>query len=121
MRITHARKFAASFFKRRWELEDYPLDVWQQWPGYAASETAATVFVARICGWSAIVGAGPTAQDALADLRRQLEGYRTVAGGLPRPGTGTDSGSREASELALTAPAYDDHLISGVTDLEGRE
>jgi hypothetical protein len=120
MRITHARKYAASFFKRRWELEDYPLDVWQQWSGYEAGEGASTVFVARIAGWSAIVGAGESEAAAIADLRRQLDGYRMVAGALPRPGIRVEAGVGDA-ELARTAPSYDDHLISGVTDLERRD
>ena len=120
MRITHARKFAASFFKRRWELEDYPLEVWQQWSGYDAGESASTVFVARIAGWSALIGTGESEGTAIADLRRQLDGFRNVAGALPRPGT---QASREQgdTELARTAPAHDDHLISGVTDLDRRE
>ena len=120
MRITHARKYAASFFKRRWELEDYPLEVWQQWSGYEAGEAASAVFVARIAGWSAIVGAGESEAAAVADLRRQLDGYRTVAGALPRPGRRIAQPSGDA-ELARTAPAYDDHLISGLTDLERRD
>jgi hypothetical protein len=119
MRIIHARKYASSFLKRRWELEDYPVDVWQQWPGFAAAETVPGLFVARISGWAAIVGAGTTEEAALADLRRQFEAYRVLRGGLPRPGT--DLTTTEESELARTAPAYNDHLISGVIDLEKRD
>ena len=120
MRITHARKYAASFFKRQWQLEDYPLEVWQQWPGYDAGETAKTVFVARISGWPAITGAGDSEAAAIADLRRQLDGHRALGGTLPRPGTHIERETGDA-ELARTAPAYDDHLISGVTDLEKRD
>ena len=120
MRISHARKYAASFFKRQWQLEDYPLEVWQQWPGYDAGETSKAVFVARITGWSAIIGAGDTEAAAIADLRRQLDGLRAVAGSLPRPGTHIEPQGGDA-ERARTAPVHDDHLISGVTDLEKRE
>ena len=120
MRITHARKFAASFFKRRWELEDYPLETWPQWPGYEAGESAAPTFVARIAGWTVLIGAGQSEAAAVADLKRQLEGYRVVAGALPRPGTHVETHHGD-SALARTAPAHDDHLISGVTDLEGHE
>jgi|SRR5687768_11801653 len=119
MRINSARKYALSFFKRQWTLDDYPIDLWRQWPGYQADESAPVVFVARIAGWQALVGSGTTEQEAISDLRRQFEDYRRMAERLPRPGTFV--AQETASDLTRTNPKHDDHLISGVTDLDKRE
>ncbi|MDQ3070873.1 MAG: hypothetical protein M3R55_14240 [Acidobacteriota bacterium] len=119
MRMLIARKYAASFLKKTWDLEDYPVEVWQKWRGFEAPEEGPAVFVARIVGWPSLLGTGESAEAAHRDLARQFAGYKSTRAELPRPGTIV---AREPGEPPSdgAAEAYDDHLISGAVDLDDR-
>ncbi len=84
------RKYLASFFKRDWELTDYPIVLRHQNPDTPAPPIKNLKLVpwcATIVNWINIIGFGDTKEEALADLKRCFDEYKLAHGSVPRPGT----------------------------------
>lgn len=77
------RKWIASFLKRTWTLEDYPIDTRLQRTD--PSHTSLPKYAARIVNWWAMVGLGETEEQARASLRQAVTDYARRHP-LPRPG-----------------------------------
>jgi hypothetical protein len=80
-------KFALSFFRRAWRLEDYPirLRALQVDPDTDYGHLKPCHWSAQIITWWTMSGCGDTRDAAIADLRVNLERWRS-AKPLPRPG-----------------------------------
>ena len=78
-----AYKYLLSFRKREWSLGDYPVRLRRQTT--STDMPAAPPWCARIVNWW-LVGLGDSPEEALEDLRRNLEVRRAQAP-LPRPGS----------------------------------
>ena len=76
-------KYLASFFKREWVLDDYPVRTTRQ--SNPNSDPSVPSWVASVEGWT-IIGTGDSEVDAQADLLSHFESYRSQ-NVLPRPGT----------------------------------
>lgn len=93
--LSRLSKYLASFFKRSWNLEDYPLVLRQQ---ESLNEgQPVPPWVATIDGWH-LTGLGETSDTAIQDLRSRFEAYR-AENTLPRPGTKVPLQFAGASEL----------------------
>ena len=75
-------KWARSFSKKDWDLEDYPIRVTRQHEG----EADIPEWSAQIINWWALTGLGNTKAEALAELRVSLSKARESREKLPRPG-----------------------------------
>lgn len=82
-------KFLLSFFKRNWDLGDYPIEVRHQ---QLTGETLPIRFdlanyVASIQGWLRMTGTGDSREEAYKNLRTKFDEYKAEGNKLPRPGT----------------------------------
>jgi hypothetical protein len=68
-----AFKYLASFRKRSWHLEDYPVRLRRQ--NTSPETPAVQPWVAQVMNWW-LVGTGPTPESALSELREQLDAAR---------------------------------------------
>jgi len=77
-----AWKWSASFLRRNWRLEHYPVRV-------RRNETAESsqAWFAQILHWPGPVGIGPTPAAARLDLAAVLETIRRERAAMPRPGS----------------------------------
>ena len=91
-KLRAAAAFLKSFFKRDWELDDYPVRVRHQvadehhldlGPDYKL-----VPWDAQIINWWQMNGGGETRQEAYADLKRNFLEFKAAGKSLPRPGTG---------------------------------
>ena len=83
-------KFALSFFKSDWKLEDYPVK-FKHSPSDGSGATgrwAPAPWYATIINWRRMFGAGDTQEEAYDALRRRFQEYKREGKRLPRPGTG---------------------------------
>jgi hypothetical protein len=83
-------KYLASFARRDWQLEDYPVRISYQGSGGASlpnDRSQQPMWCAEILNWWTMLGTGDSRQAALADLRHNFEEYKRLYVELPRPGT----------------------------------
>jgi len=83
-----AWKFCLSFFKRQWELRDYPLSIREQEidPTYTGTRLKQHRYLAFIVHWG-MCGAGDTPAEALRELEAVFETAKRNRPRMPRPGT----------------------------------
>jgi hypothetical protein len=82
-------KYASSFLKRTWSLEDYPVrlrKIGPRVPGSAGLRGQVT-WNAQIINWWHMRGVGSTPEVAMESLARRLAGF-AASHPLPRPGRG---------------------------------
>jgi len=115
-RLLSLQKYVASFFKREWQLEDYPVRTRRQdVEAYTGPERWKPVpWVADICRWH-ISGSGPTEESAIENLRNNLSQAVEVRlrEGLPipRPGTTVPIGFASQDRIDKIAPSlYEDFI-----------
>jgi len=77
-------KWLLSFFKEKWELEDYPVEIRMQRTD--PKDVALPKYVARIINWWVLTGLGETESEARENLREALA-EQAKKRTLPRPGT----------------------------------
>ena len=78
-----------SFSKTEWTLEDYPIRFREQnIPQKPGGRLIPIPWIAQIINWWQIGGHGDTKEEALENLKRSFENYRSTHEKLPRPGTG---------------------------------
>jgi hypothetical protein len=93
LRLQSYFKYSTSFFKREWDLDDYPIEVLHQAPqpsavagklpgGYHMPE-----WIVRIPQWVTMFGMGSTEVEAYSELRERFRLYKSKGNKLPRPGT----------------------------------
>ena len=91
--MQRAIKFILSFFKRDWDLSDYPIEVREQYPGTAPAAVPVSMrgklilWIVRIPNWLRMSGYGDTREEACADLEAKFHEYKSEGHKLPRPGT----------------------------------
>ena len=95
--LLNAFKYLASFRKREWQLEDYPVRIFYQ--DASAGPGAYVGWVASIQKWW-LAGTGPTKEAALRQLRENLAAAKRE-GDHPRPGTRPPIRFAPADKLAL--------------------
>ena len=100
-------KFCFSFFKRGWNLEDYPVRFRHQEPSSPvplALKGDLVPWLAQIPYWVRMTGSGNTREEAYANLQKRFDEYRAEGNKLPRPGT------KVPLQFAprLEVPLYDD-------------
>ena len=81
--LLSASKYALSFRKREWELDDYPVRL--VYHDSSAGPGTFNGWMASILKWW-LIGTGPTKEAALQQLSDNLAAAK-VAGNHPRPGT----------------------------------
>lgn len=81
-------KRLTSYFKRSWDLADYPILVRRQQSTEPSDNSESRLFswTAIVINWPGMVGGGGTRDEALEDLRKNFEIRRTNNPELPRPG-----------------------------------
>jgi hypothetical protein len=105
-------KYALSFFKRHWTLDDYPVRVRFQerdLPSFASSRLEPIPWVAQIEGWL-LSGHGGSRGEALADLTRRFEEYRAQHSELPRPGAKVPITFAVTHRISTLQPLADEFL-----------
>ncbi|HVW22167.1 MAG TPA: hypothetical protein VHC86_13210 [Opitutaceae bacterium] len=112
-RLFVAAKWLRSFFRRHWDLRDYPLLVRPNGP--AAPESAK--WICQILRWSGPCGLGPTIESARAALSEDFERIRmhrrATHRPLPRPGTKVPLQLAVATRMAVH-PELRAHFIREV-------
>src|SRR5258708_5985608 len=80
----------ASFFKRRWEFEDYPIDYVDQGEVDPNLPTRLQHHRWRVdlINWYAVSGLGNSKEAALADARQKFAVWNSSGEKMWRPGTG---------------------------------
>ncbi len=76
-------KYASSFFKSSWELEDYPVRLKQQ----GKDDPSIPMWSAQVINWWVLSGLGSTKSEAYENLRESLNAAKESRERLPRPGT----------------------------------
>lgn len=81
-------KYLASFFKREWTIDDYPVRTWQY---LADTPTMGPIkpgaWQAQIHRWWLMAASGSTRDEAIAALNEAFNEYKREYGTVPRPGT----------------------------------
>lgn len=77
-------KWLLSFTKRKWELDDYPVEIRMQRTD--PTHVAVPKYAARIVNWWALAGLGETECEARENLRKALS-QQAQKRQLPRPGS----------------------------------
>ena len=84
-RIHAFTKWFLSFFKKEWDLTDYPLRFRFQKDSKNDNETPP--YIVQIINWWMMVGCGNSKEEAFEDLRKSWLDYKKTNDKLPRPGT----------------------------------
>ena len=81
--------FLASVFKREWTLKDYPLRTWQRPVTEREDESRLKPFqrTASVINWPGMSGSANSRLEALEELQKNFERYKSTKPALPRPGT----------------------------------
>jgi len=90
-------KYVMSFFKRDWQLSDYPIRYRYEGNRAPLGRLHPLKWSARIINWPMILGHGETKQEAHAKLAEAFRLRKESGSKFPRPGTGL------AIEFASTA------------------
>ena len=101
-------KYFLSFFKKDWNIEDYPIVIKNNSnSNFISSDRLKVVrWVVIVLGWLHMQGNGDTKEEALLDLHNKFINAKK-GGNLPRPGTTTPlilastEGIKKYSDLAL--------------------
>ena len=81
-------KYALSFFKSDWKLEDYPIRIRYNGEKSPLRGSQPPIpWAAQIVNWWTMVGFGQTKEEAFEDLRRRFNEHKSQHGKLLRPGT----------------------------------
>jgi hypothetical protein len=86
--------FLTSFFKRSWDLSDYPIRVREREPQERHGRHADITWSAQVVNWWAMSGHGYSREEALAGLAKNFNAFKSLPKEPPRPG------SRVAFEFA---------------------
>ena len=87
-------KFALSFRKSQWRIEDYPLRYC-----YQDNQTIdIPSYYVEVIGWKEMIGFGDSRQEAYAYLSRKIEKRNLTIGFLPRPGTTVPVDSKKTDD-----------------------
>ena len=87
--LTALIKYALSFSKRTWSVDDYPLR-FRHWPEARvpmSMEGGQIPWHVQVVNWWMMSGSGNTKEEAYEDLRQALARFWSSRGYLPRPGT----------------------------------
>ena len=76
-------KYASSFYKGTWDLEDYPVRLKQQ----GRDDPKIPMWSAQVINWWVLSGLGSTKKEAYESLRESLNAAKESRDCLPRPGT----------------------------------
>ena len=111
--------WAASFFKRQWKFEDYPLDYIDQGKCQPtlSERRQHKRWRADLINWYAHSGLGDTPEEALADARRKFATYKASGEKMWRPGT-VPSLVFAASESVDLYPQLRDDFIHQILELD---
>ena len=112
-------KYLASFFKREWTIEDYPISVRFQQPEQPPinSRFKPIPWYARIDNWIGLSGGGESKSEALAALQNSFLTFKSSGKELPRPGAYRPI-DFASSELVSKYPELRDDFIHRVLGLE---
>lgn len=88
-------KWLLSFFKKEWELQDYPVRFKEQ----GKDDPNIPRWSVQIINWWALTGLGDTKQEAFEKLRESLNAAKESRGNLPRPGTSVPIEFESSDEL----------------------
>lgn len=95
--LTVFAKYMASFFKRDWTIDDYPVQITHLDTNMPFGSSEFAAWQAKIARWDLMGGSGDTRDEAIANLTQNFNEYKRYhEGTLPRPGT------RVAVEFAST-------------------
>jgi hypothetical protein len=83
-------KRALSYFKKTWNIDDYPVRLEKQDVERLklSGRGKPIVWTAQVINWWQMAGHGDTKDEALTNLRIGFEHFRNTHQALPRPGTG---------------------------------
>jgi hypothetical protein len=90
--VWHARAawaLVASVFKHEWTLDDYPTRVWFRpitEPSHK-SRLKPLPWTADVINWPGMSSSANSRQEAVAELRKKFDRFKTTKPSLPRPGT----------------------------------
>jgi hypothetical protein len=111
--------WAASFLKRRWNFDDYPLDYVDQ--GECDPKLPERLrhkrWRADLINWPAVSGLGESKEEALADAKEKFAARQASGEKMWRPGTGPGIVFADNQSVAEHA-ALRDHFIHNVLGLE---
>ena len=110
-------KYLASFFKRDWELADYPIRMKRQDANTPSIGHFTLVpWYAAIVNWWQMAGYGNTKEEALSNLKQHLDEYKRQHGVAPRPGTRVQLQWAPTCEIEKHVPIARDffHRILGM-------
>jgi predicted RNase H-like HicB family nuclease len=104
------RKLIFSFFKKNWELEDYP--VWFQKQDFEGD--GYPLWVANIVNWGGFFGFGNTQEEAFQDLKANFEKRRNEdEESIPRPGAKVKL-QFSADDIVNSGPELKDDFIENI-------
>jgi hypothetical protein len=106
-----AWKYVLSFFKRDWELSDYPLRIREQDRVAFDDESQwrSLRYLARIINWPVMTGTGETTAAAMAALQASFASVKTKRR-LPRPGTGLPIEFASQGRITAHSELVDDFI-----------
>jgi hypothetical protein len=111
--------WAASFLKRRWDFDDYPLDYVDQ--GECDSKLPERLrhkrWRADMINWPAVSGLCESKEEALADAKKKFAAHEASGEKMWRPGTGPGIVFADNQAVAENA-ALRDHFIQNVLGFE---
>ncbi|MGZ5283783.1 MAG: hypothetical protein ACXWEY_16020 [Bacteroidia bacterium] len=76
-------KLILSYFKKQWNFEDYPLEIWIN----KNAEQEEIKYVASLTNWSLFIERGETLEIAKQKLKDKFLAYRKDNSKIPRPGS----------------------------------
>jgi hypothetical protein len=81
--------FLASIFKHEWTLEDYPKRFFFQSATEPSNKSRlkTLAWTALVINWPGMVGSGNSRSEALEELRKNFNHFKSSKPSLPRPGT----------------------------------
>ena len=79
-----AWKYALSFLKKDWSINDYPIRIQEQAADLDGERLPR--YSAQVINWWTLSGLGDTPEEALLDLERSLANFKHHNGYLHRPG-----------------------------------
>ena len=111
-----AWKFLRSFFKRSWELSDYPIRVREFSPRPEPHGRSGPPFTwsAQIVHWWTMSGHGYSREEALGNLAENFARRKSAADRLPRPGTKvplTFTSNERIKQHEALAAHFLDHIL----------
>jgi hypothetical protein len=111
--------WAASFLKRRWEFNDYPLECVDQGERdpKLPERFQHSRWRADLVNWFAVSGVGESREEAIADAKRKFTAHQASGEKMWRPGTSPEIVFADNQAVAEHA-ALRDHFIQNVLGLD---